>query len=162
MGDDDVVGTQFLTFKLADGIYALDIAKVREVLDFTTVTKVPAMPTFLCGVTNLRGSVVPVVDLRTRFGLDRTERTVNTCIIIAEATVDGDRLVLGALADAVQEVVDLGPEHIAPPPKLGSTAGAAFLRGMGMRGDRFIMILDIDRLFAGGAMTDLLPGRGND
>src|SRR5512136_669351 len=105
--------TQFLTYKLGDETFALDITKVREVLDFTTVTKVPRTPEFMRGVINLRGSVVPVVDLRLKFGMSATEKTVNTCIIITEVTVDGDTTVLGALADSVQEVLDLDAEHIA-------------------------------------------------
>jgi len=101
--------TQFLTFKLGEEVFALDITKVREVLDFTTVTKVPRTPEFMRGVINLRGSVVPVVDLRLKFGMSRTENTVNTCVIIAEVAVDGERMVLGALPDSVQEVLDLEP-----------------------------------------------------
>ena len=101
------VTTQYLTFKLGEEVYAVDIAKVREVLDFTTVTKVPRTPEFMRGVINLRGSVVPVVDLRLKFGMSRTENTVNTCIIILEVRVDSETTVLGALADSVQEVIDL-------------------------------------------------------
>ena len=104
--------TQYLTFKLADEVFALDISKVREVLDFTTITKVPKTPEFMRGVINLRGSVVPVVDLRLKFGMSRTEKTVNTCIIITEVTVDSETAVLGALADSVHEVPHLDPDHI--------------------------------------------------
>src|SRR5512142_3430013 len=104
--------TQYLTFKLDEEVFALDIAKVREVLDFTTITKVPRTPEFMRGVINLRGSVVPVVDLRLKFGMTRTEKTVNTCIIIVEVKVDDDTTTLGALADSVQEVMDLEPDHI--------------------------------------------------
>src|SRR5574340_906105 len=99
--------TQYLTFKLEDEVFALDIAKVREVLDFTEVTKIPRTPDFMKGVINLRGSVVPVVDMRLKFGMSATEKTVNTCVIITEVTVDGDTTILGALADSVQEVLDL-------------------------------------------------------
>jgi len=140
--------TQFLTFKLADEVFALDISKVREVLDFTTVTKVPRTPEFMRGVINLRGSVVPVVDLRLKFGMTRTENSVNTCIIITEVTVDGDTAVLGALADSVQEVLDLDAEHIAPPPKIGTKLRTEFIEGMGKRDDQFIIILDIDKVFS--------------
>src|SRR5574342_727501 len=99
--------TQYLTFKLGDEVFALDITKVREVLDFTAITKVPRTPDFMRGVINLRGSVVPVVDLRLKFGMKATEKTVNTCIIITEVTVDSETTVLGALADSVQEVIEL-------------------------------------------------------
>lgn len=145
---DTAETTQFLTFKLSDEIYALDIGKVREVLDLTTITKVPRTPEFMRGVINLRGSVVPVVDLRLKFGMSLTERTVNTCIIITEVTVDGDTTVLGALADSVQEVIELGQAHISAPPKIGTKLKTEFIKGMGRRDDRFIMILDIDKVFS--------------
>ncbi|MHB8845937.1 MAG: chemotaxis protein CheW [Nitrospirota bacterium] len=140
--------TQFLTFRLDDEIFALDITKVREVLDFTTVTKVPRTPDFMRGVINLRGSVVPVVDLRLKFGMQATEKTVNTCIIITEVTVDSETVILGALADSVQEVLDLDAASIAPPPKIGTKLKTEFIRGMGRQNERFIIILDIDRVFS--------------
>jgi purine-binding chemotaxis protein CheW len=140
--------TQFLTFKLGDEIFALDITKVREVLDFTIVTKVPRTPEFMRGVINLRGSVVPVVDLRLKFGMSKTENTVNTCIIITEVAVDGHTSVLGALADSVQEVLDLEPGSIVPAPRIGSKLKTEFIRGMGKREDRFVIILDIDKVFS--------------
>jgi len=140
--------TQYLTFKLGEEMFALDIAKVREVLDFTTVTRVPRTPEFMRGVINLRGSVVPVVDLRLKFGMTRTESGVNTCIIITEVTVDGDRTVLGALADSVQEVIDLVPGDVSPAPRIGTRINTEFIRGMGKRDDRFIILLDVDRVFS--------------
>ncbi len=140
--------TQYLTFKLGDEIFALDIGKVREVLDFTSATKVPRTPDFMRGVINLRGSVVPVVDLRLKFGMSATEKTVNTCVIITEVTVDNDTTVLGALADSVQEVIDLAPADISPAPKIGTRLRTEFIRGMGKRDDRFIIILDIDKVFS--------------
>src|SRR5512139_2167110 len=127
---------QFLTFKLDDEVFALDITKVREVLDFTTVTKVPRTPEFMRGVINLRGSVVPVVDLRIKFGMTRTESTMNTCIIITEVTVDNDRMILGALADSVQEVLDLDTDNIAPAPRIGTKLKTEFIKGMGKQHDR--------------------------
>ena len=139
---------QYLTFKLADETYALDIGKVREVLDFTTVTKVPRTPDFMRGVINLRGSVVPVVDLRLKFGMSATEKTVSTCVIIAEMTVDNDTTILGALADSVQEVIDLGPGDISAAPKIGTQLRTEFIRGMGKRDDRFIILIDVDKVFS--------------
>ena len=140
--------TQYLTFKLGEEVFALDISKVREVLDFTTVTKVPRTPEFMRGVINLRGSVVPVVDLRLKFGMSKTENGVNTCVIITDVTVDGDTTILGALADSVQEVLDLDAEHIAPAPKIGTKLRTEFIKGMGKRDDRFIIILDVDKVFS--------------
>ena len=140
--------SQYLTFKLEDEVFALDIAKVREVLDFTLIAKVPQTPDFMLGVINLRGTVVPVVDMRLKFGMTRTETTVNTCIIIVEIEIDGENTVLGALVDSVQEVLDLDPDHIEPPPRIGTRLNTRFIKGMGKRDNHFIIILDIDKIFS--------------
>lgn len=140
--------TQFLTFKLDEEIFSVDISKVREVLDFTTITRVPRTPDFMKGVINLRGSVVPVVDMRLKFGMPATQKSVNTCIIIVEISLDGETAILGALADSVQEVMDLEPDQIEPPPKIGTRLKTEFIKGMGKQDDHFIMILDIDRVFS--------------
>ena len=140
---------QYLTFKLDEEIFALGIDKVREVLDYTSVTRVPQTPDFMRGVINLRGSVVPVVDMRLKFGMAKTEKTVNTCIIIVEINLDGETTVLGALADSVQEVLDLEPQQIEPAPKIGTKLRTDFIRGMGKRDEQFIIILDIDKVFSG-------------
>jgi len=145
--------TQYLTFKLSDEVFALDITKVREVLDFTTVTKVPRTPDFMRGVINLRGSVVPVVDLRLKFGMSVTEKTVNTCIIIVEVNVDDETTILGALADSVQEVMDLEPDHIEPAPKIGTRLDTEFIKGMGKHNNDFVIILDIDKVFTTGELA---------
>jgi len=150
--------TQYLTFRLAEEVYALDIGKVREVLDFTTVTKVPRTPDFMRGVINLRGSVVPVVDLRLKFGMAATEKTVNTCVIITEVTVDNDTTVLGCLADSVQEVLDLTPEEISAAPRIGTKLRTEFIKGMGKRDERFLIILDIDAVFS---ISDLAQVRAD-
>ena len=151
--------SQYLTFRLGEEVFALEISQVREVLDYTPVTRVPRMPAFMRGVINLRGSVVPVVDLRLKFGMAATERTVNTCIIIAEVVVGGERTQLGALADSVQEVIDLEPGQIEPAPRIGTSLDAAFIRGMGKRDERFVIILDIDKVFSGAELA-LVQGVG--
>lgn len=139
--------TQYLTFKLADELFALDIGKVREVLDFTTITKVPRTPDFMRGVINLRGSVVPVIDLRLKFGMAMAEMTVNTCVIIVEVELGEEKVVMGAMADAVQEVLDLAPDQIEPPPRIGTKLDTEFIKGMGKHAEQFIIILDIDKVF---------------
>ncbi len=144
---------QYLTYKLGEEVFAFDIAKVREVLDFTTATRVPKMPDFMRGVINLRGSVVPVVDLRLKFGMQKTDKTVDTCVIITEVNVDGERTTLGALADSVQEVMDLDPGQIEPAPRIGTGLDTEFIKGMGIHGERFIIILDIDRIFSAGELA---------
>ncbi|MBF0286023.1 MAG: chemotaxis protein CheW [Magnetococcales bacterium] len=147
--------TQFLTFTLADEVFAVDIARVREVLEFTTLTVVPRTPDYMRGVINLRGSVVPVVDLRLKFGMSRTEKSVNTCIIIVEVEQDDDKVVLGALADSVKEVMNLEPGQVEPPPKIGARLRTDFIRGMGKHEDQFIIILDTDRVFSSDELSNL-------
>lgn len=139
---------QYLTFRLGDEVYALEITRVREVLDYTRVTKVPKTPDFMKGVINLRGGVVPVVDLRLKFGMTETVPTVDTCIIIVEVLVDDEQTLLGALADQVQEVLELEPSQIQPPPKIGTRLDTEFIRGMGKQNDDFIIILDIEKVFS--------------
>jgi len=139
---------QYLTFKLSDEVFAIDVAKVREVLDFTTITKVPRTPDFMSGVINLRGNVVPVVDLRLCFEMSKTEKTVNTCIVVVEVLLEGEATVIGALADSVEEVIDLEPEQIQPAPRIGTQIRTDFIQGMGKRDAQFLMILDIDRVFS--------------
>jgi purine-binding chemotaxis protein CheW len=139
---------QYLTFKLAEEVFAIDVAKVREVLDFTAITKIPRTPDFMSGVINLRGNVVPVVDLRLCFEMSKTEKTVSTCIVVVEMLIEGESTVIGALADSVEEVIDLEPDQIQPPPKMGTQIRTDFIKGMGRRDAQFIMILDIDRVFS--------------
>src|SRR6476619_3225550 len=139
---------QYLTFKLGDEVFATDVSKVREVLEFTTITKIPRTPEFMSGVINLRGNVVPVVDLRLCFEMSKTENTVNTCIVVVEVLLEGESTIIGALADSVEEVIDLEPDQIEPPPRIGTGIKTDFILGMGKRDARFIMILDIDKVFS--------------
>ena len=139
---------QFLTFRLGEEDFALEISKVREVLDFTHITKVPRTPDFLRGVINLRGNVVPVIDLRQNLGMDAIKRTSDTCIVIVELNINGDSLQVGALADSVSEVVDIDQSLIGPPPKLGSKLKTEFIKGMGKRESGFVIILDIDKVLS--------------
>ncbi|WP_028894906.1 chemotaxis protein CheW [Syntrophorhabdus aromaticivorans] len=139
---------QYLTFKLEDEVFAVWVSSVREILDYTAITKVPRTPDYMRGVINVRGSVVPVVDLRLKFGMTKTEQLVNTCIIVIEIGLDDETTVLGALADSVQEVIELEPAQIEPPPKIGTRLKTEFIKGIGKRENEFIMILDIDKVFS--------------
>jgi len=138
---------QYLTFTLEREFFALDIASVREVLELGNVTRVPRTPEYIRGVINLRGRAVPVVDLKMKFGMGVTKRTVNTCIIIVEVDLDGESTVLGALADSVQEVYEMETSQIEPPPRMGTPINTEFIRGMGKTGEQFILILDINKVF---------------
>jgi len=161
---------QYLTFQLGEEVFALDVSHVREILEFTTVTKVPKTPDYMRGVINLRGSVVPVLDMRLKFGLTEIEKTVNTCIIVVEVTCEGETTVIGALVDSVQEVFELEHDQIEPAPKIGTQLKTRFLKGMGKKDDRFVIVLDIDEVFTseelataqGAGTVDSLQMAGNE
>jgi len=139
---------QYLTFKLDGESFATEISKVKEVLEYTQVTPVPRSPEFMQGVINLRGSVVPVVDLRLQFGLPTVEPTVDSCIIIIEVNMEGTSTVLGALADSVQEVIDLKNDQLEPAPSFGTRVDNDFVQHMGKVGDRFVMVLNMNKVFS--------------
>jgi purine-binding chemotaxis protein CheW len=152
---------QYLTFKLGTEIFAMDVSNVREILEFTTVTKVPGTPDYMRGAINLRGSVVPVVDMRLKFGLPVSEKTVHTCIIVVEVAFEGDTSVIGALVDSVQEVFELEPEQIEPPPKIGTQLRTGFVKGMGKRDDGFIIVLDVDKVFSSDELLAMEDGEAD-
>ncbi len=139
--------SQYLTFRVGDEVFALDVFQVREVLDLITITKVPRSPEFMRGVINVRGSIVPVVDLRLKFGLSKTENSMDTRIIVMDLFLDGENTIIGALADSVHEVMELDLSQIEPPPKIGMRWRTEFIRGIGKHDGQFIIILDIDRVF---------------
>ena len=139
---------QFFTFMLEKEIFAIDISQIREVLEYTQITKVPQTPDMMKGVINLRGSVVPVIDMRLKFGMGEIEKTVDTCIVIIEILLDGDNTLIGALVDSVKEVMDLDSDHIEPAPKIGTQLNTDYIRGMGKHDEQFIIILDINRIFS--------------
>ncbi len=143
---EELQTTQYLTFVLDSEVFAVDVARVREILEYTTVTKVPRTERYMRGVINLRGSVVPVVEMRVLFGLPEADTTINTCIIVMEIATGGSSLVMGALADSVREVMELDPAQIEAAPRVGSRVDTDFIRGMGKQNDEFVMILDIDRM----------------
>ncbi len=140
---------QYLSFTLDREPYALDISRVREVLEHQPITRIPRTPEFFKGILNLRGAAVPVVDLRRKFGMSATKPTVNTCIIIVEVAWEGEGIVLGALADSVREVFELSQDQIVPPPRMGTQIRPEYIQGMGRAGDHFIVVLDVDALFSG-------------
>jgi purine-binding chemotaxis protein CheW len=137
--------TQFLTFLLAEESYAVSILRVKEIIECDTVTRVPNLPPSIRGVINLRGAVVPVMDLAVRFGLRGCPVTKRTCVIIAEVEAGGERRVMGLMADAVSQVIDLPAADIEPPPAFGTRVRADFLEGLGKIGKKFVLILNLDR-----------------
>jgi purine-binding chemotaxis protein CheW len=149
----ELEATQYLTFVLDEEVFAVDVARVREILEMPSITKVPQVPSFMRGVINLRGCVVPVIDLHMKFGMQETAQTVNTCIIVVEVDMDGENIVLGALADSVQEVIEMESSQIESAPHIGTHLNTDFLKGMGKHNERFVMILDIDKVFSGAELA---------
>jgi purine-binding chemotaxis protein CheW len=136
---------QYLTYSLGDEIFAMDIRAVREIIQYSAMTVVPLMPEFVRGVINLRGSVVPVIDLQSRFGRDVARVGKKTCIIIFDASKGSEKLELGLMVDSVSEVVEIPDADIEPPPQFGSSIRRDFIRGMGKLGGAFIVILEPER-----------------
>ncbi|HCM27971.1 MAG TPA: chemotaxis protein CheW [Treponema sp.] len=139
---------QYLTFTLEGEQYAISVLKVREVLEYTRITKIPKTAAYMKGVINLRGSGVPVIDLRAKFGMGEAPNSKDTSIIVMEVEGGNGGVVLGALADSVQEVIELEPSQIEPPPRFGTRLATEFILGMGKRDDKFIILLDIDKIFS--------------
>lgn len=139
---------QYLSFYLSSEEYAVGILKIREIVEFEPLTRIPTAPDWIRGVMNLRGSVVPVVDLAVKVGLPPTQIARRTCVIIVEVEIADQDCVMGVIADAVSRVVDLGPGEIEEAPLFGTQVGADCLIGMGRVEDRFIPILDLDRVLS--------------
>jgi purine-binding chemotaxis protein CheW len=139
---------QYLGFYIAEEEYAIGILRVKEILEYDTITRVPGTPPSVRGVINLRGSVVPVVDLALKLGLPESPITKRTCIVVVEVDLDGERTVMGVMADAVSQVMDFGPGDIEPPPAFGTRVHMDHLLGMGKAGKKFILLLDIDRILS--------------
>ena len=138
----------YLTFRLADELFATNVSKVLEILEIPKITKVPRSPVYMRGVINLRGSVLPVVDARTKFGLSETEDTVNSCIMVLEIIVQDQSITIGAVVDAVQEVMEISQADILPAPSIGSKYRGEFIEGMVKSEERFIMVLDLDKVLS--------------
>ncbi len=145
---EETVQQQYLTFFLEDEEYAVNIQRVKEIIEYTTVTKVPKVPQWIRGVINLRGNVVPVVDLAVRFGLEERPVTKTTCIVIVEVQQDSERTVMGVIADAVNQVIDLAPKDIEEPPAFGTRVRLEYLFGMGKLGKKFALILNVDSVLS--------------
>src|SRR5215471_5083952 len=139
---------QYLTYFLAEEEYGINIQKVKEIIEYTAITKVPKVSRWIRGVINLRGNVVPVVDLAVRFGLEERPITKTTCIIIVEVQQETEKAVMGVIADAVNQVIALNAEDIEEPPAFGTRIRLEYLAGMGKLGKKFALILNIDRVLS--------------
>jgi purine-binding chemotaxis protein CheW len=139
---------QYLSFTVAGTDYGLPILAVKEILQHEEPTNVPGAPPWIGGVINVRGQVVPVVDLAVKLGKPETVPTGRTCILVVESCAAGDRLVLGVLADSVNEVLDLPAADVEPPPSFGSRVRLDYLTGVGKVGRAFVLLLDLDRVLS--------------
>jgi purine-binding chemotaxis protein CheW len=139
---------QYMTFKLGNEVFAINVEQVREVLEVSRITHMPTAPEYMRGVVNVRGKAIPVADLRLRLGLAAVAETVSTRIIVMELTIAGEAAVLGGMADSVHEVIELDAGDIIPAPNLAMRWRTDFIQGMGRRGDDFLIILDVNAVFA--------------
>ncbi len=154
----DNVPAQYLTFTLGDELFAMDISTVREIIQHGPMTIMPMSPDFVRGVINLRGAVVPVIDLQCRFGRPRANLGKKTCVVILDTTHGSEKAAMGLMVDAVSEVIEIAPSDIEPAPDFGSTIDRSFIRGVGKVKGAFIVILDPERALD---MDDMAKFSGN-
>jgi purine-binding chemotaxis protein CheW len=145
MNADSSASLQYLTFVLSGEVFAMEIRTVREIIQHGAMTAVPLMPNFVRGVINLRGAVVPVIDLQARFGRGQAQVGGKTCIIVIDASSDGEKMALGLMVDAVSEVIDIATHQIEPPPQFGTTIQRDFIHGLGKVEGKFVVILAPER-----------------
>jgi len=143
----------YLTFKIDEEIFSANVSKVISILELSKITKIPRTPDFIRGVINLRGAVLPIVDLRIKFGLTPTEFTSNTCILVLEINIESASVKIGALVDSVQEVLEIDDKDIMPPPNLGAKYKSEFIEGMFKMENSFIMLLNMDMIFTHDELT---------
>jgi purine-binding chemotaxis protein CheW len=155
-GDKIESTKSYLSFKLAEEHFAIEVMKIMEILEVPKITKVPHAPDFLKGVVNLRGGVLAVVDARRKFGMQATEMTVDTCILVLSIELNEETITVGALVDSVLEVFEIEERHIQPSPSIGSKYRADFIKGMIKEKDQFMMLLDIDKVFSSEELESIL------
>lgn len=146
---------KYLTFCVGEELYGLEILKVQEIIGLMTVTHVPRTPSFVRGVINLRGRIIPVVDLRSKFDLEPKEDTERTCIVVVQVERDHRSVVMGLLVDEVSEVINVQASQLEPTPSLGADVDTAFLVGLAKVNQKVVMLLDVDRVLAAGDGIDL-------
>jgi purine-binding chemotaxis protein CheW len=150
------VYNSYLSFKLGNEYFAAHVNNVINILELTEITPVPKSPDFMKGVINLRGTVLPIIDTRLKFGMDQTQYGSNTCIIVLNVLIDDEQVSIGALVDNVQEVLKIDIEDIKPAPSIGNKYKPEFINGVIQWEDQFIMILDADRVFSVTEASDIL------
>jgi purine-binding chemotaxis protein CheW len=148
MNTDQQAIQTYLSFRLGTEVFAINVSKVLNILEMKPITKVPKSPEYMKGVINLRGTVLPVVDLRLKFSLPENEITVDTNIIVLSIDKEGEPVTLGILVDSVKEVLEFKTDEIVPSPTIGTKYNSTFIEGLWPINENFIMILDIDKIFS--------------
>ena len=151
--DFQALAGKYLTFELGEEVYGLEILKVQEIIGIMSITQVPQTPEYVRGVINLRGKVIPVVELRRKFGLARVEDNDRTCIIVVQVTGGDGAITMGILVDEVSEVVDIDADQLEPPPSFGATIDTAFILAMGKLEKNVVVLLDVDKVLTSGEMA---------
>lgn len=151
---------KYLTFKLDAEEFGLEILKVQEIIKMMDITRVPRTPDFVRGVINLRGKVIPVVDLRRKFTMERREETEKTCVIVVTVRRDNGSVVMGIIVDEVSEVLDVSGESIEPSPEFGGAVDTSFILGMGKVGDRVVTLMDVDKVLSTRDVADVAKVNG--
>ncbi|HEX8012106.1 MAG TPA: chemotaxis protein CheW [Casimicrobiaceae bacterium] len=141
-------GRQYLTFVVTAETFGIAIASIKEIIEYRTPTEVPMLPRYMRGIINLRGRVVPVIDLAARFGRSRLEQTRRTCIVILEVIENEEQHDVGVMVDAVSAVVEIADADVEPPPLFGANLRAEFISGMGKLGEQFVILLDIGKVLS--------------
>ncbi len=159
MSVDTITATkQYLTFKLDEEFFTIPVQNVREILEYTKITKMPDAPSFMCGIINVRGRVIPVIDLRLKFGMTKTIPQAATRIVVLDIErEDGRNLIIGSLADSVKEVIEVAPEQIEPPPDMGTRWKRDYVIGIEKYQDEFIMLIDVKKVFSSSELTAFNP-----
>ena len=145
----------YLSFKIGSEYYAANVSYVQNIIEYSEITKVPEMPEYMLGITNLRGKVLPVVDARIKFGIENTEITTNTCILVMEVQVDDEDIFVGTLVDGVSEVLEIEQEEIKETPSIGTTVKNEFIHGIYHDDEKFIMILNMNKIFSSDAVLNM-------
>lgn len=153
---------QYLTFVLGQETYAVNILSIKEIIEHSQLTEVPMMPAFIRGVINLRGRVVPVIDLQARFGKGQTETGRRTCVVILESFSDEGEFDMGIMVDAVNEVIEIAAEDVEPAPSFGAAIKTDFIQGMGKVNGKFVIILGVDRVLSVDEMATLVDISGQE
>ena len=152
----------YLSFRLGEELFAIHVMKIMEIMEVPKITHVPHAPDFLKGVINLRGSVLPVIDARIKFGMTPVEPTINTCILVLNVSVDEELVTIGAMVDAVSEVFEADETTIQPSPSIGTKYRPEFIEGMIKENDQFMMLLNIDKVFSSNDLESVLELKDDD